>query len=142
MKMKAGPSPRSSTLSAISPMSMRGMRWFLLPSLSPSQTCDGESESFPALPNLRHVDRTALASGAHAGLDHGEIARGPPAVGLGLTRTVANAGRELVDLLADGIVLLARDRRRPGLTLLQMAQAPEHIVVGARCLAVDVHHVM
>src|SRR5262245_7069150 len=125
MNRKAGPLPRSSTLSESSPMSILGMPVGL----------------FAVRQHLGHLDRAALACAAHPGLDDREVAGRPEAVGL-RARAGADAVRELLELLADGVVLGGRDWPRRLLAALEVAQAREQVVIGARLFAVDVHHVV
>src|SRR5262245_15931958 len=129
--MKAGPDPRSSTLSVSSPILILDNVF-----LGPCKM----SYLLAACDNLGHLDHPALARAPSASLDHRQVARRPKAVCLRLA-AIAYAVRELIELLADGVVILGRHRTRHLLSALQVPQAREQVVVGARLLAIDVHHV-
>lgn len=91
--------------------------------------------------HLRHIDRTPFTRALDAGCDYRKVARRPEAIGLGL-RPRPHALNELVELLADGVVVFGRYRARLGFSTGEMPQARKAVVIGARLLPIDVQHVV
>src|SRR6185312_14695706 len=100
----------------------------------------GRGASLSACQDLGHLHHAALTRTLRAGLDDGQVARRPEAVGLG-PAAAARATGEFLQLLADGVVLFGSNGTGRLFAALEMSEAGEEIVVGARLLAVDVHHV-
>src|SRR5262245_58581594 len=93
-----------------------------------------------ALQNIGQLYHAAIARAPGACLEDGEVELHPEPVRHGLA-TAADATGELVELLADGVVLLCGNVAGSLLPALQVHEPGEEVVVGARHLAVDVHHV-
>src|SRR5688572_20703831 len=85
---------------------------------------------FAAGDRLGNVDGTPFGGTCHARPDDGKIARAPKAVRLGLT-AARDAVGEILQLLADGVVLLQSNGLRRLLAAPEMAKTAEQLVIGA-----------
>src|SRR5262245_8780647 len=117
MNMKAGPAPRSSTLSVSGPIFTLGKA-----SLALSEC----AALFAAGHDLGHIDGAFLAGALHAGLDDRQIARRPIAVRLRLGAG-AHAMGKLLQLLPNGVVACRWNGARRRLPPPQVPQPREQI---------------